>query len=79
MLIYKFQQRLVWKSTTKVAHGVAFSANSQVILVANYKAPGNYQGQFQANVFPAFSAAQTTSILSASTTSSISSSKTTVF
>ena len=48
---------VVWKATTKVGFGVGvgkclmggFSYNCAVV-VANYKDPGNYVGQFSANV-----------------------------
>ena len=58
--------RLVWKSSTKVGHGVAFAVDpnypsyTKVILCADYQSPGNYAGQFQANVLPPTSSAQTT-------------------
>lgn len=50
--------QLVWKSTTKVGHGVAFSVDpnypsfTKMILCADYQAAGNMQGAYQANVFP---------------------------
>jgi len=56
----------VWKSSTKVGHGVAFAVDpnypsyTKVILCADYQSPGNYAGQFQANVLPPTSSAQTT-------------------
>ena len=51
---------VVWKATTKVGFGVGvgkclmggFSYNCAVV-VANYKDPGNYLGQFSANVLRA--------------------------
>ena len=75
--------RLVWKSTTKVGHGVAFSVDpsypsyTKVILCADYQSPGNYGGQYQANVLPPTSSAQaTTAAPTAASTTKASSSTT---
>jgi uncharacterized protein YkwD len=43
--------QVVWKGSQYVGVGVA-TANGQTFVVGNYHPPGNYQGQFQDNVFP---------------------------
>ena len=49
--------QVVWKSTTKIGFGVAFGQMKSgaytfncAYVVANYKEPGNYLGQFPTNV-----------------------------
>ena len=44
--------QVVWKSTTEVGCGVAIGSNGKVYGVSQYKAPGNYAGQFAQNVLP---------------------------
>jgi hypothetical protein len=74
-------KRLVWKSTTKVGHGVAFAVDpsypsyTKVILCADYQSPGNYAGQFQANVLPPTSSAQTTAAPTAAPSTAASTTK----
>ena len=41
--------QVVWKNSTELGVGVA-SANGQTYVVANYSPPGNYMGNFVANV-----------------------------
>ncbi|CAL8116323.1 unnamed protein product [Orchesella dallaii] len=44
---------VVWKSTTHVGIGAAWNPKSRWwVVVANYKPPGNFGGQFRENVFP---------------------------
>ncbi|CAF4590501.1 unnamed protein product [Rotaria sp. Silwood1] len=45
--------QLVWKSTTRLGVGIAYSNGGRpVYVVAHYSPPGNYMGQYTANVLP---------------------------
>ncbi|CAF3900357.1 unnamed protein product [Rotaria sordida] len=45
--------QVVWRSTKKLGVGVAYADEGHsVYVVAQYSPPGNYQGQYQANVRP---------------------------
>ncbi|CAF1443647.1 unnamed protein product [Rotaria sordida] len=45
--------QVVWRSTKKLGVGVAYGDGGRSIyVVAQYSPPGNYQGQYQANVRP---------------------------
>ena len=45
--------QVVWKTTTKVGCAVAYAADGKsTFVVAKYEKPGNYFGQFAANVMP---------------------------
>lgn len=44
--------QVVWKESQKLGVGVARSSSGRVYVVAQYTPPGNYLGQFQANVRP---------------------------
>ncbi|CAF1392433.1 unnamed protein product [Rotaria sp. Silwood1] len=44
--------QVVWRGSQKLGVGVARSSTGAVYVVAQYTPPGNYQGQFQANVRP---------------------------
>ena len=43
--------QMVWKSTTKIGVGIAYRG-SETYIVARYRAPGNYVGQYAENVQP---------------------------
>jgi len=45
--------QMVWKSTQKVGIGTAKTKDGKMIIVANYKPPGNIIGDFKENVFAA--------------------------
>ena len=46
--------QLVWKSSEKLGAGMAFNNDrTKVYVVARYSPPGNYEGQYGDNVFPA--------------------------
>ncbi|KAI9559394.1 hypothetical protein GHT06_016183 [Daphnia sinensis] len=45
--------QVVWKATKMVGVGKAKSSRGTTYVVYNYYPPGNYQGQFAANVLPA--------------------------
>ena len=44
---------LVWKSSTSYGIGISVDAKSRAYIVMNTSPPGNYVGQFKANVLPA--------------------------
>lgn len=44
---------LVWKSSTSYGIGIAIDAKMRAYIVMNTSPPGNYVGQFKANVLPA--------------------------
>jgi hypothetical protein len=44
---------LVWKSSTSYGIGIAIDSKSRAYIVMNTSPPGNYVGQFKANVLPA--------------------------
>jgi hypothetical protein len=47
--------QIVWKGTSQVGFGLAVAQdgrNKKYYCVGNYKAPGNYRGQYTSNVFP---------------------------
>ncbi|CAH2990317.1 unnamed protein product [Chilo suppressalis] len=44
--------QIVWKGTKELGVGSAKSKSGKLYVVANYSAPGNYSGQFCANVLP---------------------------
>ena len=43
--------KVVWKSSKKVGCGIS-TKNSETWVCCNYDPPGNYGGQFEANVLP---------------------------
>ena len=43
--------QMVWKSSQKVGIGTATTKDGKMIIVANYKPPGNIIGEFKDNVF----------------------------
>ncbi|KAK6636722.1 hypothetical protein RUM43_010385 [Polyplax serrata] len=43
--------QLVWASTSDVGIGIARTRGGKVMVVANYRPPGNTTGEFQKNVF----------------------------
>lgn len=45
--------QVVWKSTQEMGIGKAKSDDGKVIVVANYRPPGNMMGMFNENVLPA--------------------------
>ena len=50
---------MVWKGSSSIGHGLALSPGKDasgwywLTVVANYHKPGNYLGQYTANVFAA--------------------------
>ncbi|CAF1331001.1 unnamed protein product [Rotaria sordida] len=45
--------QVVWRNTKKLGVGVAYADEGRTVyVVAQYSPPGNYQGQYQANVRP---------------------------
>jgi hypothetical protein len=48
---------LVWKSSTSYGIGIAIDAKMRAYIVMNTSPPGNYVGQFKANVLPALTPA----------------------
>jgi len=42
--------QVVWKDTDEIGVGVAYDGNGTCFCVANYKPPGNFQGEFEQNV-----------------------------
>ncbi|XP_072016716.1 uncharacterized protein [Amphiura filiformis] len=44
--------QMVWKNTKEFGIGKAITKENKVIVVAQYNPPGNFQGQFDRNVFP---------------------------
>jgi hypothetical protein len=43
--------QVVWRGSTNLGVGIAFGNNGRTaVVVANYSPPGNYLGQFPANV-----------------------------
>jgi hypothetical protein len=45
--------QMVWKSTTQVGCAYKVDCQKGAFFVCNYVPPGNFDGQFAANVFPA--------------------------
>lgn len=45
--------QVVWKASREVGVACARSASGKVLVVANYDPPGNFVGQYVANVNPA--------------------------
>ena len=43
---------MVWKNSRKVGIGTAVAKDGKMIVVANYKPPGNIIGEFKDNVLP---------------------------
>jgi hypothetical protein len=43
--------QLVWKTSLKFGIGKAKSKNGCTYVVAHYKKPGNYEGEYRENVF----------------------------
>lgn len=44
--------QLIWASSCDIGIGIARSRTGKVMVVANYRPPGNISGQFQENVLP---------------------------
>ncbi|XP_063723917.1 Golgi-associated plant pathogenesis-related protein 1-like [Symsagittifera roscoffensis] len=44
--------QMVWKNSRKVGIGTAVAKDGKMIVVANYKPPGNIIGEFKDNVLP---------------------------
>jgi hypothetical protein len=51
--------QLLWVATTNVGCGVACSADNTAYVVCEYSPPGNWQGEFPANVLPCANGAST--------------------
>ena len=43
--------QLIWASSCDIGIGIARSRSGKVMVVANYRPPGNITGQFKKNVF----------------------------
>ena len=44
--------QVVWKGSKQLGCGISVASNYGVYSVCNYNPPGNYQGQYEQNVFP---------------------------